>query len=72
MKTILATTAAIFTLAAPTWAASVAELDANADGLVTLEEVQAVYPETTAEDFTAMDANADGSLSDEELSAVPE
>ena len=52
--------------------ASVAELDANADGLVTLEEVQVVYPDTTAENFTAMDTNADGSLSDEELSAVPE
>lgn len=72
MKTIFATTATLLALAAPTWAASVSDLDANGDGMVTIEEVQVVNPDITAEEFAAMDANADGSLSDEELSAVQE
>ncbi len=45
-------------------------LDANADGMVTLEEVQAVMPEVTAEAFVAMDSNGDGALDDAELSAA--
>jgi len=72
MKTILATTAAIFTIAAPAWAATVAELDTNTDGLVSFEEVQAVYPDTTAEAFAALDVDGDGSLNEEELSAAQE
>lgn len=72
MKTILATTAAVLALAAPTWAASVSELDANGDGVVTIDEMQAAYPEITAEEFAAVDTNADGAVDDEELSAAEE
>ncbi|MBK0329414.1 hypothetical protein I5535_19250 [Rhodobacteraceae bacterium F11138] len=55
-------------LALPALATAATELDANGDGLLTLDEVQAVLPETTAESFTAMDANADGALDGEEIS----
>lgn len=72
MKTILTTTATVLALAAPSWAASVSALDANGDGLVTLDEVQAVSPEITLEEFASVDANADGSLSDEEIAAAKE
>lgn len=70
MKAILTTTAAVLALAAPTWAADVSELDTDGDGVVTLEELQAAYPEIAAEDFAVMDTNADGVLDDEELSAA--
>ncbi|MDO5758659.1 MAG: EF-hand domain-containing protein [Rhodobacterales bacterium] len=70
MKTMLMTSAAVLALAAPSWAASVSDLDTNGDGAVTLEEVQAAAPDVTAEEFEAMDTNADGSLSDEELGAA--
>ena len=34
MKVFLTTTAAVLALAAPTWAASFSELDANGDGIL--------------------------------------
>lgn len=45
-------------------------IDANGDGMLTLDEVQAVLPDTTAESFTAMDANADGALDQDEVTAA--
>ncbi|WP_380055474.1 hypothetical protein ACFE33_00500 [Falsihalocynthiibacter sp. SS001] len=72
MKTVLTTTAAILAFTAPVLAASVSELDANGDGMVTIDELKAVNPEVTAEEFAAMDTNGDGSLNDEELSAAEE
>lgn len=53
-----------------TWAAAATEVDANGDGMLTLDEVQAVFPEITAESFSAMDANADGALDDSEVAAA--
>lgn len=53
-------------------AAALEEMDANGDGMVTLDEVQAMYPEIAAETFTAADANADGTLDAEELAAAEE
>ncbi|MEP1519176.1 MULTISPECIES: hypothetical protein [Ascidiaceihabitans] len=44
--------------------------DANGDGVLTIDEVQAVYPDVTADSFTAMDLNADGALDAEEVSAA--
>jgi len=67
MKKLFATTATALTLTAPAWAATVEQLDANKDGLVTLEEVQIHYPGTTEANFAAMDKDEDGSLSAEEL-----
>lgn len=46
------------------------EVDANGDGMITIEEVQAVYPDVTAENFSAMDTNADGALDDGEMQAA--
>lgn len=72
MKTILTTTAAVLALSAPSWAASVSELDGDGDGAVSLEELQTAYPEITAVEFAEMDTNADGALDDEEISAAKE
>lgn len=51
---------------------TVAEIDTNGDGLMTMEEVRAVYPEMTAEQFSAIDANGDGALDDAEMVAGQE
>ncbi len=59
-------------LALPGLALAATELDANGDGLLTLDEVQAVMPETTAESFSAMDTNADGALDSDEVGMAQE
>lgn len=70
MKTILMSAVAAVALTAPAWAQT--DLDANADGMVTLDEVQAANPDITAEDFSAMDTDSDGVLSPEEVGAAQE
>ncbi|MFD2738714.1 hypothetical protein ACFSUD_03940 [Sulfitobacter aestuarii] len=45
-------------------------LDANGDGMVSVTEVQAVYPEITAEQFSTMDLNGDGALDEAEMTAA--
>ena len=67
MKPIL-TTAAILALAVPAFAQS--EMDVDGDGNVSLEELQATYPELTEEQFTMMDTDEDGVLSEAELQAA--
>lgn len=49
-----------------------AAIDVNGDGVLTIDEVQAVYPDVTAEGFSAMDLNADGALDDSEVIAAEE
>ena len=44
--------------------------DANGDGVLTIDEVQAVMPDVTAEGFSQMDLNADGSLDAAEVQAA--
>ncbi len=44
----------------------------NGDGLLSVTEVQAVFPDVTAEQFSAMDLNADGALDDAEVQAATE
>ena len=69
MKTLLTTTtAALLALSTPLWAQEA--LDTDGDGNVTMEEMQAVYPDATTEQFGAMDTDADGVLSTEELDAA--
>ncbi|MEP2027783.1 MAG: hypothetical protein ABJI96_03625 [Paracoccaceae bacterium] len=68
MKTTFITLLATAALAAPAFAAT--EADTNADGVLTIDEVQAAFPEVTAETFSAMDANADGALDDDEIVAA--
>ena len=46
--------------------------DANGDGMVTLDEVEAVHSDVTAEAFAAMDTNMDGVLDEAEVSAAQE
>ena len=53
-----------------TAAMAATEVDANGDGMITIEEVQASYPDVSAEDFSAMDTNADGALDDAEMQAA--
>ncbi len=49
-----------------------AQIDANADGVLTIDELQAAYPDVTLEMFTAMDLNADGTLDTREVTAAEE
>ncbi|WP_299370027.1 hypothetical protein [uncultured Tateyamaria sp.] len=48
------------------------ELDTNGDGVLTIDEVQASFPEVTSDGFTAMDLNADGALDADEIAAAQE
>ncbi|MGJ8545219.1 MAG: hypothetical protein ACSHWZ_07220 [Sulfitobacter sp.] len=74
MTNSLKLTAVLTALCLPAYAMgqSAVEVDANGDGMLSVDEVQAVYPEITAEQFTAMDLNADGGLDDAEIQAATE
>ncbi len=67
MKTTLITTATLAALALPAFAQDAVVLDADEDGLITLEEAQAVYPEVSEDDFTAADKDGDGALNADEV-----
>ena len=43
-----------------------AEIDGDGDGAISLEELQAVRPEITEDQFARMDRNADGVISEDE------
>ncbi len=60
--------AAAILLAATTAAFAQDNLDTDGDGMVSLDEVQAVYPDVTAEAFAGVDGNGDGLLDEAELS----
>lgn len=47
-------------------------IDTNEDGMITLDEVIAVYPDVTEEAFTQADTNGDGVLDADELAAAQE
>ena len=71
MKTFLTTVAAALTLAAPAWAAgSAAALDADANGVLSIEEIRAAFPDVSDAAFQEMDVNADGSLDADEVTAA--
>jgi hypothetical protein len=61
-----------FAMAIPAYAMSqsASEMDANGDGVLTIDEVQAAFPDTTGEAFSTMDLNADGALDSSEVSAA--
>lgn len=46
--------------------------DLDGDGMVTMEEFVAAYPDLTDEAFIAADANADGVLDETEIAAAAE
>lgn len=70
-KTVL-TALTAFGMTLSTAALAATEVDTNGDGVLTIDEVQAVYPEITTEAFSAMDVNADGALDDDEVVAAQE
>lgn len=66
-RTLLTTLALI---GGATLALAATDADTNGDGLLTIDEVQAVMPDITAEAFSAMDLNADGALDAAEVQAA--
>ena len=74
MNRFALTMAALVTAISPALAMSnsAVEVDTNGDGVLSLEEVQAVWLSVTTEDFETMDANADGSLDDTEIKTAEE
>ncbi len=47
-------------------------IDANGDGKVTYDEMVAVYPDVTEDQFIAADTNDDGLLDEAEMAAAQE
>jgi hypothetical protein len=64
------TTLAALTLAGTAIAAT--EIDTDGDGVYSMEELVAVYPDMTEAGFTAVDADTDGVVSAEEFAAAIE
>jgi Ca2+-binding EF-hand superfamily protein len=56
--------------ATPVLAQQIEEIDTDGDGLVTYEEMVAVYPDTTPEAFAQVDSGADGVVDQAELTAA--
>jgi len=56
----------------PTLVLAQSSADTNGDGVLTIEEVQAVLPEVDTDGFAAMDANGDGSLDADEIAVAQE
>lgn len=65
-------TIALIALLSASAAVAALSADANGDGVLTIDEVQAVYPDVTAETFTTMDLNADGALDESEVQSAQE
>lgn len=49
-----------------------AAVDTDGNGVLTIDEVQAVYPDVSQDTFSAMDTNADGALDEAEVTAAEE
>ena len=72
MKPTFAFAAIATLMAAPALAGenmTLAEIDLNADGFVSIEEVRLHHPDVTAESYADWDVNGDAKLSDAEFSA---
>ncbi|TMV08695.1 EF-hand domain-containing protein [Ruegeria sediminis] len=63
---------AAITAGLPSLALAQSAADANGDGMLTIEELQAVIPDLEAEQFASMDVNGDGSLDQDEVAAAQE
>ncbi|WP_417208745.1 hypothetical protein [Antarctobacter sp.] len=70
MKATLVTTAAVALLALPAFAQDMDGPDTDGDGLVSLIEAQAAYPDLSQDDFAQADTDADGFLGTEEMEAA--
>ncbi len=72
MKLITKTTVAAIALMSASAAFAQLAADANGDGVLTIDEVQAAFPDISAESFSTMDLNADGALDEAEVQAAQE
>ncbi|MCV2880888.1 EF-hand domain-containing protein [Actibacterium sp. XHP0104] len=74
MNKMIAMFAAALTVAGAATASEegVVQIDSDADGVFSIEELTVAYPELSAETFAALDANADGSVDEAELAAGQE
>ncbi|SMO40746.1 hypothetical protein [Ruegeria faecimaris] len=70
LNTLVTFSALAFAL--PTLAFAQSAADTNGDGVLTIEEVQAVVPDVDANGFAAMDANGDGALDQDEVAIAQE
>lgn len=53
-------------------AQTMADIDVNGDGKLTIDEVQAVFADVSTDGFCAMDLNADGALDADEVALAQE
>lgn len=67
IKNSVTLVAALATSVAVSAGAMPANIDTNGDGLASLTELQALYPELTEEVFLEMDTDGDGFINDEEM-----
>lgn len=72
MRMMIATLAATFAAASIASAAEMSDHDANADGVLSVEEFAAAFPDTDPAIFTAVDANEDGMIDPAEYAAANE
>ncbi|MFP7570511.1 EF-hand domain-containing protein [Marivita sp. S2033] len=62
--------ATIVALPVAAMAADYTTADANADGMLSMEELQTILPEITTDTFMAADTDGDGLLNADELAAA--
>lgn len=67
MKKVLAFSTMALMLVAPAMASDFEKFDADADGVLSYEEIQSVYPEFTEDEYAILDYDDDGLVSEEEL-----
>jgi hypothetical protein len=72
IKTCALITTTAFCLPAFAMGQNATQADSNEDGVLSLAEVQAVYPQVTEDMFITADLNGDGALEDAEITAAQE
>jgi len=72
LKSFTAIAATALCLPAFAMGQSATQADANEDGVLSLAEVQAVFPDMTEDQFITIDINGDGMLEDAEVKAAQE
>ncbi|SLN10006.1 hypothetical protein [Ruegeria meonggei] len=72
MKPKTLATLSVLAFGLPALAVAQSSADTNGDGVLTIEEVQAVVPEVDADGFSLMDANGDGALDEAEIAVAQE
>ena len=70
MRPLILTLAAVLT--ASSALAQMSDVDTDEDGMASYDEVIAVYPGVTEDQFAEMDTNGDGSLDEAEMTAAIE